>query len=126
MAFPYEKTQDPVRPVSATEEEKKTLENVKTGLEARIQAENAAVTAAEMQPSDEKNTVIGEREIVFGALAVERSDLYGEKDPAGPRREDRKRSAFGGRGSQAGGAIERKTDANTQPSDRCQSDQRPQ
>jgi exonuclease SbcC len=92
-------------------EEMKTLENMKTGLEARIQAEKEAVTAAETQLG-QKNAVIGEREIVFGALAVDRSGLYGEKDPAAE--EERIKDLLSAAETEAGGAIERKTDANTQ------------
>jgi exonuclease SbcC len=92
-------------------DEKKRLEIVRSGLKARIQADNDAVKAAETQLG-QKNAVIGKKENVFGALAVERSDLYGEKDPAAE--EERIKDLLTAAEKEVTDAARRKTDSNTQ------------
>jgi len=92
-------------------EEKNRLENMRSGLEVRIKADNEAIKAAETQLG-QKNTVIGEKENVFGALADERSGLYGEKDPA--TEEKRIRDLLAAAETDVADAATKQTNANTQ------------
>ena len=77
-----------------------------------FRAEKKAIKAAETQ-SGQKNTVIGEKEIVFGALARLIDQVYMvKKDPAAE--EERIKDLLRAAETDAGGAVERKSDANTQ------------
>lgn len=75
-------------------EEKNRLKNIKIELKARILAGDNAIKVAETQLG-QKNNYIDKKEEVFGALAAERSGLYGEKDPAAEEKRIKKQIAAG-------------------------------